>query len=71
MKKLLILSLFSASAFASTEACIELGKAQAVNDHERVIELASAVSSVDAKLCKMLAEEARLDATMDYFEHGD
>ncbi|WP_261835243.1 hypothetical protein [Vibrio ishigakensis] len=71
MKKLLILSLFSASAFASTEACIELGKAQAVNDHERAIELASAISNVDAEQCKMLAQEARLDHTMDHFDHGD
>lgn len=71
MKKLLILSLFSASAFASTEACIELGKAQAVNDHERVIELASAISKVEMEQCKMLAQEARVDANLDHFEYGD
>ncbi|GAM62138.1 hypothetical protein JCM19232_5102 [Vibrio ishigakensis] len=42
-----------------------------MNDHERAIELASALSSVDMEQCKMLAKEARLDTTMDHFEHGD
>ncbi|GAM59672.1 hypothetical protein JCM19231_602 [Vibrio ishigakensis] len=42
-----------------------------MNDHERAIELASAISNVDAEQCKMLAQEARLDHTMDHFDHGD
>ncbi|GEA50793.1 hypothetical protein VIN01S_15970 [Vibrio inusitatus NBRC 102082] len=69
MKKLLVLSaIFSSSlVFAGDDVCMEIGKAQAINDHDRVIELAATINDADVEQCKMVAKKAREDAT-DSFE---
>ncbi|GEM78765.1 hypothetical protein [Vibrio superstes] len=66
MKSIAILSLlFSGSVLANSDICMEIGKAQAVNDHDRVIELAAGLNSTDIEQCKMVADDARADTNLE------
>ncbi|MFA0081633.1 hypothetical protein AB4383_06305 [Vibrio breoganii] len=48
MKSAAILApLFSDSVLANPDICMEIGKAKAMNDHERVIELAAGLNPAD------------------------
>ncbi|PML91926.1 hypothetical protein [Vibrio breoganii] len=72
MKSAAILALlFSGSVLANPDICMEIGKAQAVNDHERVIELAAGLNPADIEQCKAVADDARADANHDLYSLMD
>ncbi|MEZ9874655.1 hypothetical protein AB4349_03325 [Vibrio breoganii] len=72
MKSAAILALlFSGSVLANPDICMEIGKAQSVNDHERVIELAAGLNPEDVEQCKAIADDARADANYDLYTLTD
>ncbi|GEA49260.1 hypothetical protein VIN01S_00640 [Vibrio inusitatus NBRC 102082] len=66
MKSIVILGLLvSGSVLANPDICMEIGKAQAVNDHEKVIELAAGLNPTDVEQCKAIADDTRADTNHD------
>ncbi|ANO35489.1 hypothetical protein A6E01_19955 (plasmid) [Vibrio breoganii] len=69
MKSVILLvatAAFSVGAIADSEVCKKIGEAQAGNDHDTVIELASKVKPEDLESCKLIARDVRTDINLSF-----